>query len=132
MSADIRDWVGLPFAWCGQGPDAYDCWTIVQGYLAEHGIALPNYAYCPGDYNGVAKIAASVSTQPPWQRVEGEPEPLDVVLMGPNARLHHLGVVVEPDLLLHTSERTGSLIQRLSLLTRVSPYRQWRAYRWVE
>ena len=131
MSTDLRDWVGLPFAWCGRGPEAYDCWTIVQGYLAAHGLTLPNYDYYAGDYEGVAKIAAWASAMPQWQRVEGEPEPLDVVLMGSNERLHHLGVVVEPDRVLHTAERTGSLIQRLSLLTRVSPYRQWRAYRWV-
>jgi hypothetical protein len=102
---------------------------LAKAYLAEHGLVLPDYEYIPHEH---AETIATATSQPQWVLVTGEPQPLDVVLLGHNERLHHVGVIVEPDMLLHMTPRTGSIVQRLSLITQVSPYRQWKAYRWVE
>jgi cell wall-associated NlpC family hydrolase len=122
------NWVGIPFSWQGAQPGTYDCWTLVRAYLGEHGIDLPEYQY--ERYNLDHRLA-EISAQPNWIPVSGDPQPLDVILLSHNGRPQHVGVLVEPDLLLHTSRRTGSLIQRLSRITTLTPYRQWRAYRWV-
>ena len=113
-----------------QGPVAYDCWTLVQAVLAEHGIELPEYEYVAGDLDDLAASATQAAATPAWSEVT-IPKPLDVILLGSNDFMHHLGVYMGGDHLLHTTPNTGALVQRLSRITVLGPYRQWKAYRWV-
>lgn len=126
MSIDYSEWIGAPFEWCGK----YDCWTLTKAFLAEHGVDLPEYDYTKEDLDDISRSVALAAGTSDWVEV-AVPEPLDVVLLGANDFFTHIGVYVGDDQLLHTTPRTGALVQRLSRITRHGPYRQWRAYRWV-
>ena len=126
LQIDYSKWIGVPFEWAGE----YDCWTLAKAVLAEHGIELPDYDYEPDNIDSIGRSIMAASAKPVWSEV-AIPEPLDMVLLGSKDFLHHLGVYVGDDRLLHTTPRTGALVQRLSRIKALGPYRQWRAYRWV-
>lgn len=123
---DYSKWIGVPFEWAGE----YDCWTLAKAVLAENGIVLPEYDYTKEDLDNISQSVSAATETSNWLEV-AIPEPLDVILLGANNFFTHIGVYVGDDKLLHTTPRTGALVQRLSRIKALGPYRQWRAYRWV-
>jgi cell wall-associated NlpC family hydrolase len=129
MNVDLTPWVGKPFAWFGRGPDHYDCWGLTREVLLAYGHDVPDYLYDASTPSAVADLVEYVKlSESPWKLVE-TPEPGDLVMMGATPRVHHAGVYTELGVI-HTSERTGVLIQPMAALRR-SLYRCVRFYRWA-
>lgn len=126
---DLNQYIGKPFAWNARGPDAYDCWGLVRAVLGQYGIVVPDYLYAPQRPAAVADLVEYVAgSQPLWAPVE-DPGVGDVIMMGTSPRLHHAGVFTEHGVI-HTSLKTGVLIQPLHILQRTM-YRCTRSYRWA-
>jgi cell wall-associated NlpC family hydrolase len=39
----FADLVGKPFKWCGRGPDAFDCYGVVEETARRAGLKVPDY-----------------------------------------------------------------------------------------
>jgi cell wall-associated NlpC family hydrolase len=127
---NVTDWIGLNFSWYGTGPQ-YDCWTLVQAYLREQGIELPDYRYPAEDVDPIGAIALSAIEGDAWEE-HNFPGRHDVVMMGRSAYpLHHAGVMVTDQDVLHILPRSGSVIESIDRLRTVSPFRVMRFFRWV-
>ena len=100
-------YVGLQFH-----PERNNCWSLVRKvFLDELDIDLPDHAEISADQLLIiARTMVRNANIAPWVRVE-RPEPFDVVLMSglsaasPRAPVH-VGVIVSPLLMLHTSQET--------------------------
>lgn len=94
-------YVGLPF---GDAPGEVTCWGLVRRiYRDRLGVDLPAYGEIPArDLRRISR-AMEAGKDDGWVEPE-TPQALDVVLMrGPQggARIVHVGVLVEPGLMLH-------------------------------
>lgn len=110
-------YIGLPFEPRGRGPSAYDCYGLVRLVMAEQfGIDLPSYA---GSYDGtgrehVAELGRLVDATRPLLDLDEIPagaERLgDAILLRALGQPSHIGLVIEPGLMLHTEAGTDSAL----------------------
>ncbi len=110
----ILDLIGKPFCDGGRGPDAYDCWGLVQEVYRRHGLALPEYQISCREASRIREQAEA--SRPQWERLE-RPESLAIVAMRMQPGrdwITHVGVFLADDCLLHTIAATGAAIVRAS------------------
>lgn len=124
---DVSEYIGLPFESGGRGPVAYDCYGLLRLVYAERlGIELP--AHC--GYSDVMTPTTAAMIRRgmiDWAPVT-TPEPWDAVLFNVDGRGNHIGLVIQPGLMLHTAPGKDATIENYQ-----RPY--WRAriegfYRW--
>lgn len=126
----LQELVGKPFSWNGRGPDAYDCWGIVEQVLKVLGLPVPG----PWEVSQetpqleAVRIMEQEFSGPSWRRLEWA-GPGDIVAMSTHTRIHHVGVVT-PYGVLHSTSATGARLTRSSRL-RLLGYRRIEYYRWV-
>lgn len=110
------EFVGTPYEAC-------ECWALVRAVLASQaGIDVPAYGdVAAADLAAVARSVRRDAALSPWRQVN-KPERLDVVVMtgresmtdGRSRRAPvHVGIIVSDGLMLHTTERTGAVVERL-------------------
>lgn len=109
-------YLGLPFASLGRDRGGLDCYGLVRHVLAEErGIALPSYTEAYASVGERAEIAAALSgaaAQGPWRPVApGQEQPFDVALFSVFGQPLHVGIVVQPGLMLHVSDGHDSRIE---------------------
>ncbi|OFI05521.1 putative endopeptidase p60 precursor [Clostridium acetireducens DSM 10703] len=92
--AYATNFLGRPYQWGGNGPDAFDCSGFTKYVYAHFGIGLPRIA---SDQQGVG---TSVS--------RGDLQPGDLVFFGSPA--HHVGIYVGNGCYIH-APRTGDVIK---------------------
>ncbi|MFG1479176.1 NlpC/P60 family protein [Xanthobacter sp. V4C-4] len=107
------DYVGLPFLATGRDRAGVDCYGLVAlCYREVRGIVLPSYT---GHYTSIderAEIAAALNAgKAAWTRVDAARE-WDVVLFSGAVGACHVGLVVAPGRMLHTSSGHDSRIER--------------------
>jgi len=102
----IDQYVGLPFAEDGRGPDRYDCWGLVKRVLEkEFGLAgLPNYLGVESVGDAIA-LAKSSRT---W-RASSSPRRGAVVVMLTDGVPEHVGVMVDDRNVLHVDRRMAAV-----------------------
>ncbi|MDT0318545.1 C40 family peptidase [Streptomyces millisiae] len=98
--------LGLPYLWGGDGPaeneDGFDCSGLTRAAYAAAGIQIPRVAQ--DQYDAGPRVPA------------GQPlEPGDLVFYGTPDRIHHVGIYIGAEQMIH-APRTGELIQ-------IAPYR---------
>ena len=120
MMGDWQRLLGVPFVWGGRSPaDGLDCWGLARQVVPM----LPDYdAPTLPDAVGVWRREAGA-----WPRVD-TPRPGDVLLLGTNRTARHVGVLVAPGQVLHTTRETGAVVQPLAWLRQIYPHVV--AYRW--
>lgn len=108
-------YIGLP--WCdrGRGISGVDCWGLLRlVYLELRGIELPSYAdsyVTAGDARELARLIAGELD--PWDEIEPGAETIyDGVLMREGKFPRHIGIVVEPGLMLHVERGGTSQVER--------------------
>lgn len=104
FSAKYADLIGKPFAWKGRGPDAFDCYGLMQEIERRNGRTLPDYE-SPTVMDQVhACIRDNVSLFRPCEIGPGA-----LVLLRCGWHNSHIGIVLPFDKLLHTWERSGGV-----------------------
>ena len=118
VPAWAADYVGIPFLERGRDRAGCDCWGLVRLVLAERfGVAVPSYA---GDYARVsdhARLAELVEGGRPGFAEAAERQPGDVVLLRLRGLPIHVGLIVAPRWMLHSTRTTGSVLDRYGGLT---------------
>lgn len=98
---DFTKYAVAPFMPKGRGP-GYDCWGLVCAFYKEQlGIELPSH---DTQYVSEKDIHASglfEKESKQWVKVDQE-KPGDVILIRINGWPRHVGIVVEPGIMMHT------------------------------
>lgn len=100
---DCRGLIGRPYV------EPFGCFELVRVVLAGRGIEIPDYSESVSED---AKTDALLRYVREHADAVGDPEPGDVVLFGLGGRPAHLGVVVEPGLMIHSTEHIGAHLER--------------------
>lgn len=128
-NVDLARYIGRPWRAYASGPDAYDCWGLVQQVLSEmHGCEVPRFETVPVDdkrafHDAFIKEAASGR----WVRV---PDPQDgcVVMMARGRIFHHVGIFTRLNggRILHCAEGRGVCTEsELQLRPAVNHFEYW-------
>ena len=125
----IKRMLGKPFKLGARGPDAYDCWGVVeQMFLAlnkpspgewwiEESTSMSNY---------MDMIADEIDGGP-WKLVSA-PEPGDVLALSVHQRIHHVAAMT-PYGALHADKPLGAVLMSIDRLRQMG-YQKIEAYRW--
>ncbi|WP_069383952.1 C40 family peptidase [Halomonas caseinilytica] len=106
---DVTEYIGLPFESGGRGP-RYDCWGIIRRVYADRlGIELPLHTgYADTLTDDTSRLMVAARSE--WREV-AEPAPYDVVMFLVDGRPNHIGLVIAPDLMLHTTRHKDACIE---------------------
>lgn len=110
-------YVGIPYADHGRTREGCDCWGLVRMVYADRlAVDLPSLAggYSAANNRGsVARLIADERTDTGWHEIEpGREQPLDLVLLRIGGEPCHVGVVVEPGMMLHLLKGTNAAVER--------------------
>lgn len=104
-TAPYADLIGKPFAWKGRGPDAYDCYGLVEEMARRCGMKVPDY-HSP---TVTAKIAELIAhSMPFWTRCMPGPGAI-VTLRVTGGLTSHVGFVLPFGRMLHAWEPAGGV-----------------------
>lgn len=111
---DLSEFVGLPWADKGRGPQGYDCWGLLQlVYRRRLAIELPDFSefyVTATDRNAVAAVIAGHRS--PWREIAPDAVcPLDGVIMLEGGAACHVGIVASPGFVLHMVPEGDSVIE---------------------
>lgn len=117
MSAWSNAYVGIPYNRIGASREGANCWTLVAlVYREQLGIVLPSYLDDYVSMEESAEISGLVGAErgkPVWVQLHGaSPDAFDIVLFRRGRVDAHVGVVVEPGLMLHVTGDEQSKIER--------------------
>lgn len=102
-------YVGLSYS----GPEGLDCYGLVRRVLAEQfDIHIPSPEEEVSAYTTLEDAEPIIDAL--WEPVEYNDRQAGDVLFVQGTSFCHCGVLVDRDRLLHTSEATGAVIERLS------------------
>lgn len=115
MSHWSLPFVGIPLVNKGRSPAGVDCWGVVHLVFTRHlGIAdFPSYAdrYVSDDERAeIALIVAGEAELPIWQKIEGRPEPFDILFFRVGRWDSHAALVVDRLHVLHASIEAGQTV----------------------
>jgi len=119
MINDFSEYVGIPYRAEGRDRAGCDCWgLLVLVYRERLGIELPSHT---GYIDPLSDAAAAMieAGKSDWQQVT-EPVPYDAVLIRVDGQPHHIGLVIRPGWMLHSTAGRDSCIENY-----LRPY--WRA-----
>jgi cell wall-associated NlpC family hydrolase len=109
-----QSFVGIPYIDLGRDHCGADCWGLVRMVYDEIArIRLPAFdgAYASADERAeVAAIIADQQASGPWSKVDA-PLMLDIAVFRFDIQCH-VGVVIEPTLMLHAVAGQQSAVQR--------------------
>lgn len=97
MTHWANNYIGLPWQNGAQGPEAFDCWSLVRHVQRVHyGRELPIINVDADDLAAVGAAFAEHPERARWQRVY-PPQDGDCVLTHKGAQVDHVGVFLELD-----------------------------------
>lgn len=106
---DVSEYVGLPFEPEGRGP-RYDCYGLLRlVYWERLGIELPLYTGYAKTLS--AEVNALIETGKSDWRPVAEPSPWDGVLINVDGAENHIGIVIAPGWMLHTTRAKNACIE---------------------
>jgi len=111
---DVNKYIGLQFEDKGRAPCGVDCWGLVRLiYEKEYGIELPSYNGCYPSSTEAEEIAQLINGEKgKWSEVKaGEEKEGDVIIMRLSGYPTHVGMVVEPGMMIHTLKGTNTVIE---------------------
>lgn len=111
------DYIGLPWLARGAERSGVDCYGLVRLVYQERlGIALESFsdAYVTAEERDeIAALVAGARASDPWIEIEpGDEREMDVALFRCAGLASHIGIVVEPGLMLHVSAGHDSEVIR--------------------
>lgn len=123
----------IPYVADGRDMRGIDCWGMVRIVLLEQkGIVLPSYGDISGyDLAAIAtQVAADAADPEIWSDVV-YPREFDVCVMRWYGKREdgHVGIMIDSHRVLHTEERTGTMIVPLEHHTIAGRIRYFRRHR---
>ena len=108
----LNDLVGKPFFDGGRGPGAFDCWGLTMQAMRLYGYELPE---CPISAFDSVLIDIEITIQKrQWKEL---PAPVAgcvaVMRFGCSDYVNHVATCIGDGLMLHTREKTGSVVERI-------------------
>lgn len=110
-------YVGIPFKTLGRTRNGCDCYGLVKLVMKEHyKIDLPEIAtYLNAlDHKNIAPVIDENTPLLAGEKIAEPKEGLVVVLSSSEGLSSHVGLMVTDELILHTTYKTGALIEPLS------------------
>lgn len=122
-TAWTNNYIRIPFILRGRSHEGADCWGIIRLVLEEQfGIVVPSYDEL--DYENIKdtrkrwKILSEVilkgrdDTKNGWlQIIPGTEKPGDILLIRQSGHYVHVGIVVIPNMMLHSEEGVGCVVE---------------------
>jgi cell wall-associated NlpC family hydrolase len=108
------DYIGIPFQDRGRDRKGLDCYGLVKLiYQDQLGLSLPSYDDVYGQIHGEeAAISDKICHEAHgWQRTD-QPEPFDVVVFRIAGLPLHVGIVVIPDVMIHSLKGCNVSLER--------------------
>ena len=110
------DWAqpyfGAPFRQHGRGPDAYDCWGLVEAIYRDIGIHLPDYRGGVSDVHDFRQVGPVMDRyRQDFAKVD-RPQMRDIVLLRTGRLPAHVGLYVAPSIMFHVEEGTSACFER--------------------
>jgi cell wall-associated NlpC family hydrolase len=119
----VMPYIGLPYAEGARGPVAFDCWGLFWKVLAEQfEVEVPRYEgmhWSKDDRASRVEAARHfrVETEESWLPVNpGEERAGDGIALGIAGRPLHVGIVVTPGWMLHSSDDADASLERYDSL----------------
>lgn len=114
MYADL---IGVPFK--NRGRDVktgLDCYGLVMEVYKRHGIRIPEYDADCRDMQKINGIIKNSMESPSWTEISEPKVPCVVAIRfgSPDGVVNHTGVYIGDDRFIHTREKIGVNIDRLS------------------
>lgn len=105
-------YVGIPYLDKGRTDQGCDCWGLVRlVYAQELGIYLPSWH----THDGLDDIRDMLKQHlPQYRRLECS-EPFSIVLFSSSVTAMHVGVVVDDDRMLHTTQGKDACLEHTHL-----------------
>lgn len=129
MSHWSAPFVGIPYLDKGRSAAGVDCWGACWLVHTVHLCHpdFPSYAdrYVSGDEHAeISAIVAGEAELPIWQRIEGRPQPYDILFFRRGRWDSHAALAVDAQWMLHTSAAAGqTVIERFDTGRKPSVYR---------
>ena len=128
----VGDYIGTPFVDGGRDPAAgLDCWGLVMAVMRQMGIEIPDYTISCFDSSAVGDQARQDMAR--CLEPVSQPEPGAIVLMSTDPEvpgaIQHFGVCIDSRRFIHTSERTGCIVTRVSdrfWVHRIKGFYRWK------
>lgn len=124
---DFFNYIGIPYAE-KPGDTGLNCWQLCEKIMVEvFDVVPPKYHY-GGNYADVAPVFCAALDA--WDQVPFEHRSVgDVVLLRMAGYPIHLGILVEPNKMIHTLKRVGSMLEDITSIKwnrRVEGVFRWR------
>lgn len=114
---NVDQYIGKPWREGAAGPDAFDCWGLMQTAAADlYGLALPH-------------LAATIAGRRQWVETARLCPGHVVALLDNRGHPYHVGLYVGGGLVLHTIRNGGARLEALRAMAFHAP--TWKAYRWA-
>lgn len=109
-------WVGVPYKCGGRDlSEGLDCYgLVVEIYQKELGITLPKYdLITPANYNECSQslLRTELYNNCLKKDLSEDIEEFDILLFNNNGRPLHIAVAIDNDLMIHSDELVGSVIE---------------------
>lgn len=102
-----NEYVGIPYREFGRDRAGCDCWGLACiAYAEQLGIVLPSYIGAYASVEELAELSAhigDVTGNGVWRLVDGLARPFDLAVFRRGRYDTHVGIVVNPGLMLHTA-----------------------------
>ena len=116
---DFTDLIGVPFKDKGRSmEDGFDCYGLVKEVYKRYGYNIPEYdSYA--HYNDTCRINELISGNVknyPWKEIKEPKAPCLIAIRfgSPDGVVNHTAVYIGGDRFIHTRERIGVNIDRIS------------------
>lgn len=100
-----NEYTKIPFLEKGRDENGLDCWGLVRLiYKHKLDVDLPLLLgyHNTEDFQAISEIVGINSAESQWERIEpGQEKPLDVLIFAIGGYECHVGVVVQPGLMVH-------------------------------
>ncbi|MEG3637640.1 NlpC/P60 family protein [Magnetococcus sp. PR-3] len=118
MSHFAAQYIGRPWSATAEGPEAFNCWTLVRWIQQRHfNRSLPSIPISGNDLSTLARAFQNHDERQRWQRVQAAREG-DCVLMRQARYPVHVGLWLDVDSggVLHCVQGAGVVFQNLQAL----------------
>lgn len=110
-----NEFIAIPYREFGRDRAGCDCWgLVVVVYAQQLGITLPGYTEAYTSVEEHAELSdhiGGVTSNGTWNRVEGQPQAYDVAVFRRGRYETHVGIVVNPGLMLHIAADDQSKLE---------------------
>ena len=112
---DYADLIGIPFANRGRDKKTgLDCYGLVQEFYRKFGVEVPEYYADFNDAERIQTLIADNTKGYPWKRISEPIVPCLIAMRFGNKYVNHTGVYVGAGKFLHTRDKIGVCVDRIS------------------